>query len=54
MTSSHAGAANTVAQRLHRHIEVEEVTVDGGKHAMLSHASEFERAAVEFTAAALH
>lgn len=40
--------AKTVAERLAATAEVRLVTVDGGKHAMLRHGGEFERAASDF------
>lgn len=45
--------ARVVAQRLARTTEVEWRTVPGGKHAMLRHAREFERAAADFVVATL-
>ncbi|RLV48472.1 alpha/beta hydrolase [Nocardioides mangrovicus] len=46
--ASPANAA-TVAARLRRETSVEEVSVPGGKHAMLRHGAAFERAATRFT-----
>lgn len=41
--------ARAVARALATTTDVSFVTVDGGRHAMLRHAGEFERAAVRFT-----
>ena len=45
--------ARAVARTLSRTADVDFVEVPGGKHAMLSHGREFDRAAAEFTATTL-
>ncbi|MEJ7832029.1 MAG: alpha/beta fold hydrolase [Nocardioides sp.] len=48
-----ASRSEAVARRLGAFTEVGYISIEGGKHAMLSHGADFEKAAAAFTTAAL-